>query len=194
MEKTDLNKERIALLKKGDARAFDAIYNQYCDRLFGFVLRYVKLEDDAAEIVQDVFFRLWENKEKITIYSSFEAFLFTMTYNTTISLIRKRIVENKYLEYLKVLHEFQEPMEMANENQYFELKEQIGELLEQLTPRQREIFKLSREEGLSLGQIAEKLDLSPNTVKNHLVSALNHLRKNLDNGLLISSLFFSLFF
>ncbi|NJK94039.1 MAG: hypothetical protein HC905_03115 [Bacteroidales bacterium] len=67
-------------------------------------------------------------------------------------------------------------------------------MLDQLSPRQREIFYLSREKGLSHDAIAEKLNISANTVKNHLVSSLKFLRSNLDNSLLINILFVSLFF
>ncbi len=194
LKKSDTNKELVILLKNGDMQAFDKIYNKYCKRLFGFVVRYVKHEEDAEEIVQEVFIKIWENRDKINVFSAFESFLFTIAYNSTMSIIRKRINEKKYLEHLKVIQEVHNPPEIISEIEFNELKTKIDSLLNELTPRQQEIFRLSREEGLTHEEIAEKLDLSPNTVKNHLVSALNFLRFRIDNGLVVNVLFLSLFF
>ena len=194
MKNREINRELILRLKNGDMGAFDTIYNKYCKRLYGFVIRYVKQDEDAEEIVQEVFVKIWENRNKIDIYSSFESFLFTITYNAAINLIRKRINEKKYLEHLKSIQEVNSPIELSDEIQFKELNEKIESLLNELTPRQKEIFQLSRGEGLTHDEIAKKLNISSNTVKNHLVSALKYLKSNLDNGLMINVLFFYLFF
>lgn len=193
LEKSDINKELVILLKEGDMQAFDEIYNKYCKRLFGFVVRYVKHEEDAEEIIQEVFIKIWENRDKINIFSAFESFLFTIAYNSTMSLIRKRINEKKYLEHLKMIQEIHNPPEIISEIEFNELNSKVNSLLNELTPRQQEIFRLSREDGFTHEEIAEKLDISPNTVKNHLVSALSFLRTHMDNGLVVSVLFLSLF-
>jgi len=187
------NKELLLLLKEGNMVAFDTIYEQYCKRLFGFVIRYVKNEADAEEIVQEVFIKIWENRRKIDVYSSFDSYLFTISYNSAISLLRKRVHEKKYLEHLKSLQEFDLTSELMDEIQFKELNEKIQILLEELTPRQKEIFILSREEGLTHEQIAKKLGISVNTVKNHIVSALALLKSNIDNGLMVNALFVYLF-
>ena len=174
------NKELVKLLKKGDMLAFDAIYEQYAKRLYGFVLRYIKQEADAEEIVQDVFFKIWKARSTLSIYSSFEAFLFTVAYNSTISLLRKRIQEKKYLEHLRKRQQIDQAADLIDEIQYNELNEKIKSLLNELTPRQKEIFRLSRYEGLSHEEIGKKLNISINTVKHHLVAALSFSKKNLD--------------
>jgi RNA polymerase sigma-70 factor (ECF subfamily) len=187
------NKELVKLLKNGDMRAFDAIYEKYSRKLYGFVLRYLKQETDAEEIVQEVFFKIWKSRSRIDIYSSFESFLFTIAYNSTISLLRKRANEKNYLEYLKQRQQIDQASNQIDEIQYNELNEQLESLLNELTPRQKEIFRLSRYEGLSHEEIANKLNISVNTVKNHLVAALSFLKSNLDNGFMINLLFISLF-
>jgi len=187
------NTELILLLKEGNMVAFDAIYEKYCRRLFGFVIRYVKLETDAEEIVQDVFVKIWENREKINTYSSFESYLFTISYNSAISLLRKRIHEKKYLEHLNSLRHENVASELTDEIYFNELNNKIQSLLAKLTPRQKEIFLLSREEGLTHDEIARKLGISANTVKNHLVTVLNFLKSNIDNGLVVNALFVYLF-
>ncbi len=187
------NSELLSLLKEGDMLAFDALYEKYCKRIFAFVVRYVKSETDAEEIVQEVFLKIWENKNKIDVYSSFESYIFTISYNSTISLIRKRVTEKKYIDYLKNLQVAEDVFELTDEVYYTELNGQIQSLLSELTPRQKEIFLLSREEGLTHDEIAKKLGISSNTVKNHIVTTLNFLRSKIDNGIVINAFFAYLF-
>jgi RNA polymerase sigma-70 factor (ECF subfamily) len=187
------NRELLLLLKEGNMVAFDTIYEQYCKRLYGFVIRYVKQDTDAEEIVQEVFIKIWENRRKIDVFSSFESFIFTISYNSTISLLRKRVHEKKYLEHLKFSQEFDLTPELTDEIHFKELNEKIQNLLGELTPRQREIFLLSREEGLTHGQIAKKLGISVHTVKNHIVTVLSLLKSNVDTTLIINALFVCLF-
>ena len=193
MKKANANIELLNLLKKGDMTAFDIIYKKYCKRLYGFVIRYVKYEIDAEEIVQEVFIKIWENREKINLYSSFESYLFTISYNSTISLLRKRIHEKKYLEYIKSCQD-EDFSELTDELYFNELNSKIESLLDELTPRQKEIFLLSREEGLTHNEIAKKLGISSNTVKNHIVSVLSFLKSNINNSLATNALFVYLFF
>ncbi len=174
-------------------KAFDIIYKKYSRRLYGFVSRYIKQEVDTEEIVQEVFIKIWQSRDKINIYSSFESFLFTIAHNATVNLLKKRATEQKYVEHVKSLQHIVETFELTDEIHYKDLKHKFQGLLNELSPRQKQIFQLSREEGLSHKEIAEKLGISANTVKNHLVTTLSFLKSKLDNGLLISGLFVSLF-
>jgi RNA polymerase sigma-70 factor (ECF subfamily) len=187
------NKELLILIREGDMIAFYNIYERYCKRLYGFVLRYIKNEADAEEIVQDVFVKIWEARSKIDVYSSFESFLFTIAYNSTISLFRKRVSEKKYLEYLKLLQHLEKAPDLIDEIQFNDLNSKVQALLNELTQRQKEIFLLSREEGLSHEEIAKKLNISINTVKKHMVNTLAFLRSGLGSGLMVNLLFASLF-
>lgn len=166
--------ELLILLQKGDRVAFYLIYERYSKRLYGFVLRFLKQKEDAEEIVQEVFIKIWESKNKIDVFASFESFIFTIAYNATISLLRKRITENKYLEHLKSI-QFENDPEIIEEIHYRQLNEKVQILLDKLTPRQKEIFLLSREEGLSHNEIAEKLNISVLTVKKHISNTLSFL-------------------
>jgi RNA polymerase sigma-70 factor, ECF subfamily len=187
------NNELLLRLKEGNIVAFDSIYEQYCKRLYAFVIRYVKQESDAEEIVQEVFIKIWENRVKIDVYSSFESYLFTITYNSAITFLRKRVHEKKYLEHVRSLQEVNTASELTDDLYFKELNSKLQSLLLELTPRQREIFLLSREEGLTHDEIAKKLGISSNTVKNHIVSVLNFLKSNIDNTIIINALFVSLF-
>jgi len=173
--------------------AFNAIYAAYCYKLHEFVLRYLKQEEDAEEIVQEVFVKIWRSRDKIDIYASFESFLFTVAYNATISLLRKRLSENKSREYLRSLQQVDTTEHITGELQFRELDQKVQLLLEQLTPRQKEIYLLSREEGLTHKEIAQKLSISESTVNNHLVTTIKYLRSHIDNSLAVNILFFCLF-
>ena len=187
------NTELVKLLKKGDMVAFNAIYNKYCYKLHEFVFMYLKQEEDAEEIVQEVFVKIWESRNKLDVYSSFEAFLFTIAYNATISLLRKRVSENKSREYLKSLQQIDAAEQVIDEIQFKELDQKVQSLLEQLTPRQKEIYLLSREDGLTHKEIAGKLNISESTVNNHLVTTLKYLKSHIDSSLAINALFLCLF-
>ena len=174
-------------------KVFDIIYEKYSKRLYGFVFRYVKQKADTEGIVQEVFIKIWKSRDKIDVYSSFESFLFTIAHNATVNLLKKRATEQKYAEHVKSLQRIEETYELTDEIQYKELKQKYQDLLNELTPRKKEIFQLSREEGLNNREIANKLGISVQTVKNHLVTTLSFLKSKLDNGLLISALFSCLF-
>jgi RNA polymerase sigma-70 factor, ECF subfamily len=188
------NSDLIRLLNEGDIVAFDAIYERYCNRLFGFVLRYLKNREDTEEIVQEVFLKMWETRQRIDSYSSFDSFIFTIAYNATITLLRKRITEKKYLSNIKHRQEIDSTPDLIDEIQFKELDERVHLLMNRLTPRQQEVFRLSREERLTHDQIAQKLNISANTVKNHIVTTLAFLKSELDNGLIVNILFVYLFF
>lgn len=183
----------MLLLQKDDQVAFYQIYERYGRRLFGFVLRYIKQEADAEEIVQEVFLKIWEARYRIDLFSSFESFLFTIAYNATIGLLRKRVTERKYIDYLKTMQNPDASNSGEEEVHFHERNEKIHFLLNQLTPRQREIFLLSREEGLTHEEIAVKLQISVNTVKKHMVNTLAFLRSHIDTDMAVGLFYVSLF-
>ena len=193
MKETKTNRDLLLLLKKGNVIAFDNIYEMYSKRLYGFVLRYVKQKEDAEGIVQEVFIKIWETRNKIDIYLSFDSFIFTIAYNTTINLLRKRINEHKYHERLNSVQQITEADQIIDEIHFKEINTQLQSLINKLTPRQKEIFQLSRELGLTHEEIAKKLNISVNTVKNHMVTTLAFIKSHIDNGLIANILFISLF-
>lgn len=142
-------------------------------------MRYIKQDADAEEIVQDVFVKIWESRYKIDVNASFGSFLFTIAYNTTISLLRKRVSEKKYLEYLQTLQQSDKSPDLMDTIYFTELNEKVQTILDKLTPRQKEIFQLSRERGLTHDEIAKKLNISVNTVKKHMTNTLTLLKSKM---------------
>ncbi|SHJ43053.1 RNA polymerase sigma-70 factor, ECF subfamily [Tangfeifania diversioriginum] len=193
MKVTKSDKELLLLLQKDDRVAFYNIYERYSKRLYWFVLQYVKLDADAEEIVQEVFLKIWEKRKTIDVFSSFKSFLFTVAYNATISLLRKRVTENKYLDHLQSIQKATQTTDSTDELYFNELNDKLKSLLNELSPRQKEIYLLSREEGLTHEQISKKLNVSVNTVKKHMSNTVSFLKLHLNNGLFISVLFIYLF-
>jgi RNA polymerase sigma-70 factor (ECF subfamily) len=187
-----VTEETIKRLKNGDVLAFDIIYRKYSPKLFGFILNILKVESDAEEIMQEVFLKIWEMRNEIGSYTSFNSFLYTITYNKSINLIRKKITERKYIDFLKTLPELTKPS-VIDDLQFAELSAELKSLIEKLPLRQKEVFLLSRENELSYQEIADKLNISKNTVENHMVRALRFLKTNLKTLSLMHSLFLFLF-
>lgn len=180
------NSELVLLIRKDDRVAFYHIYERYFKKLYWFVLKYIKQKEDAEEIVQEVFVKIWESRSKIDAHSSFESFLFTVAYNATISVIRKKASESKYIEHIRSLQHVNNLPDLIDEIYFNELNDKVQLLLNELTPRQKEIFRLSREEGLSHDEIAKELGISVNTVKKHMANTLAFLKSHFDNKLIIS--------
>ncbi|WP_163325558.1 RNA polymerase sigma factor [Draconibacterium mangrovi] len=193
MKTNKTNTELLLRLKQDDKVAFYNLYERYSKRLYSFVFRFIKQESDTEEIVQEVFVKIWEKRRTIDAYSSFESFLFTIAYNSTISLFRKRINEKKYLEHLFALQKEKKTPELIDEIQFNDLKEQVSYLIDALTPRQKEIYKLSRESGLTYQEIGEKLNISATTVKKHMANTLSYLKTNMQNNMFAALLFMHLF-
>jgi len=172
--------------------AFDALYRNYSRRLYKFSIAILKSSEEAENIVQEVFLNLWLNREKIEKGSSVKYYIFTIAYNSSISIIRKRIKESRFIEYLRTLQDInQEPVDMQIE--YNELEEKLTMIIDSLPERQKEVYLLHRIEGLKYSQIAERLNISVNTIENHISRALKTIRQKLGNYSLLAILFTFLF-
>jgi len=172
------DEQLVILLKKDDPQAFTEIYSRYAESLAGFAASKLYSLDDARDILHDIFVKLWENREELHITSNLQSYLFTVIRHRIIDKIRKNITREEYAAVRQSLNAvYQDSIEKGLEAR--ELQQTIEKSLDQLPPRVKEIYKLSREQELSNREIAEKLNLSEQTVKNQLSAALKHLRKTL---------------
>lgn len=157
----------------------DQIIEEYYPRVYAFALVQVRSEAMAKDIVQDIFLQLIRRSSKLSEINHLESYIFTMTRNAIYRYHQRiQITQDLKSGMLRFLPEYRPVVEEQVEAR--EMERFMLEIIEQLPDRQREIFKLSRETGLSHKEIAEKLDISPNTVKNHLVQALKTLRSELE--------------
>jgi len=191
--KDNITQELLTRLKNGDILAFDYVYEMYSHKLFSFVFKILKNEAEVDDIVQEVFVKIWESRNKLEDYKLLNSYIFTIAYNNSIDLIRKRISNNKYLEHLKNSASINLTPTIISQIEFNELNNKVEKLICNLPDRQKQVYLLQREDCLTYPEIAEKLGISKNTVENHMVKALKYLRQNIDNSLLINMLFVSLF-
>jgi RNA polymerase sigma-70 factor, ECF subfamily len=193
LDKENITQELLTRLKNGDMLAFDQLYEHYSHKLFSFVFKILKNQAEADDIVQEVFVKIWETRENLGDYKLLNSYFFTIAYNNSIDLIRKRINNNKYLEHLKNSSVIQISPSVISEVEFNELNSHVKKLIANLPERQKQVYLLNREHGLTYAEIAEQLGISKNTVENHMVKALKYLRVNMNNSLLINMLFVTLF-
>lgn len=193
LNKDNITYELLTRLKNGDMLAFDRVYELYSHKLFSFVFKILKNEAEADDIVQEVFVKIWESRHKLEDYKLLNSYIFTIAYNNSIDLIRKRINNTKYLEHLKNSAVINSTPNVISQIEFNELNIQAEKLIANLPERQKQVYLLHREKGLTYPEIAEKLGISKNTVENHMAKALKYLRQNMNTSLLINLLFISLF-
>ena len=169
---------------------FDSIYINNFSWLFLFAKEYVLFDEEAENIVQDIFLMLWEKREALRVDVSLTAYLFTLVKNKCIDFLRHQMVEQMYSENVK--HEYNEELNvklfaLESFDHNFSSEEDIETLLrnaiDKLPERCRLIFIKSRIEGKKYKEIAEELNLSVNTVEGQISIALKKLREELKDYL-----------
>ncbi len=180
-------------LRKGDKQALDEIYKFFYPKLYVFAKSFLKVEDDINDILQDVFVKLWLSREKIGKVETFNSYLFTIAKNAIVSYFREKSKDQKFEARVKEILVSAEN-EYNDELEYRDLKQNLESIIDQLPNKRKQIFKLSREEGLSNKEIAEKLDISVKTVEDHMRHALRFIRKHLKTIEIFTILYVSLFF
>ncbi|OJY91309.1 MAG: hypothetical protein BGP14_15870 [Sphingobacteriales bacterium 44-15] len=163
----------------GNQGAFRELFEKHRAKLYNYLYTVVKSKEIAEEIVIDVFLKIWTGRELITEIRNMDAFLHKVAYNKALDFFRIAS-RNAALQKL-IRREMEEAREKQADHrlQEWECKEIINRALERLSPQRRIIFTLSRMEGLSYDQIAEKLHLSRNTVRNTMAETLRSLRSYL---------------
>lgn len=169
----------------GNKEVFEKVFNTYYQKLVYYAKEFVYDEEAARELVQDTFVKLWEIHEEIKPDSNLGALLYTIIRNKCLNYLKQLSIRRKYEENQKKLHDDIMFNYTVLNNKVFdtvvvnELQEIIDKALRTLSPRSREVFELSRKHGLKYREIAEKLNISINTVENHMVDVLKNLRKYL---------------
>lgn len=177
MSYTDFSTEHdlFRQVSEGSRSAFRVLFEMYNGRLATFIYKLTKSETVAAELVQDIFVKLWVNRSELSDVRNVQAYLFTMASNRTIDHLRKVAAESRMLNNLwNRIARFQESVE--EEYNAKECSDLVNQAIVQLSPQKQRIFKLSRYEGLNHEEIASQLRLSKSTVKNHLVESLRHIK------------------
>lgn len=171
------NSERILNLNQGNKKAFQLIFDEWYEHMCFFAHRILNDHTIAEDIVQDAFINLWKNKEKIETEEHIKAFLYKVVRNKCINHIKHEEIKRKYAK------NFEHPIESDD---FFvrlvieeETKRLIFETEEQLTQKQKEVFKLAMK-GFNNQEISKELGISINTVKTHKRIAYGILKKKIE--------------
>jgi RNA polymerase sigma-70 factor (family 1) len=171
-------REITKLLAAGSELAFTKIFDRYEAKLYHTAYRVLKSRPLAEEIVQEVFLKLWTRRIALPEFRSLEAFLYTMTKNLTIDMLRKRKVE------VTVAYKWQAKRKLVDnvlENAVAdaEYEQLLKQAINRLTPQQKQVYELSRIEGLSHQDIANRLNISSKRVNNIISEAVSYIHKDL---------------
>jgi RNA polymerase sigma-70 factor (family 1) len=173
----------LLLLKvsEGDENAFGYLFKTYSNSLSYFILRLTESEQLTQEIVQDVFVKIWINRGALPAVSCFKAYLFTIARNHAFNCL-KQIAREKNRKREWVNDVLNLAVATTEESAGFDSGKLIDEAIELLPPRQKNVYLMSREQGIRQEEIARQLNISLETVKKHMVLALrflkHHLRSN----------------
>jgi len=179
------DQELVHLLKSGDHRAFEEIYERNWGVLFFHALKMLNDEDEAKDVVQEVFIGFWNKSESFHIQSSLNAYLFSTTRNKVLNLIRDKKTRVGYIDLFSLyIDEHSDSiLEQIAEKELFRA---IEEVTQSLPEKMRLVFELSRREHLTHKVIAERLAISEGTVKRQISNALKYFRRGLNNlGILV---------
>ena len=172
------DKELVALLKEGSQQAFAELYIRYYDSLFFYCKKYLKDEYGAEDIVQDIFIQLWDTHDTINITSSFSGYIYTSAHNRILKMIRHFDVHLRYAQHILMnAKEWTNETEDSIMNNDFTAL--LNEMMERLSPKQKEVFRLSRIEGLTYKEISEMLQISIPAVQKHASIALEKIKEHL---------------
>lgn len=174
--------ERISVQTKSLSKNFDEIYIIYFSRMKRFAKEYVLSDEDAENIVQDVFMVLWEKRDILEIRVDLVPYLFVLVKNKCLDYLRHKVVHNEYKQEIIMKLFSLEQMNYSFTSDE-EIERIIVDAINKLPDRCRNIFIKSRIEGKKYRQIAEELNLSVNTVENQMSLALKKLRVELKDYL-----------
>ena len=181
----NLTKDRenalLQRMKKGDEKAFSELYHSYKNKLYSFLLGLVQDSSIAEDLFQDIFYKVWINREYISEVDNFNAFIYRIARNQAIDELRRFTKETLAFQNItETDHEKEiDPFKDIENN---EVIQKIDEAIGLLPPQQQKIYILHHRKGYSNEEIAQELNISVFTVRNHLVKANTKLREILSRS------------
>jgi len=180
--------ELAHLLKEGRPQALTEIYNRYNSLLYIYAYKKLGDKSEAEDVVQEIFVRLWKNHKLFSLKSTLASYLYRSVRNRSLDIFAHKKIKSSYIASLQVF------IDNQTATTDFLIREKdisglVDREIKSLPPRMREIFILSRKEHLSHKQIAQKLNISPETVDKQIKRALRVLRIRLKMVLILTNFF-----
>jgi len=192
-ETRNIDQQLVKSLRKGDVFAYNELFHKYSQKVYNFSIKHLENEEDVKDLVQEIFMKIWDKRNEINEKKSFNGFLFTITLNSIRDYFRRKVKNRKLIDkWLEETEPYSDSTVLSIE--FKSLEKVVGTLVEQLPPKRRMVFRLSRNEGLSNDEIAEQMNIQKKTVENHLNLALRYLRERLQEHSFLAILFFALFY
>ena len=188
MNKPIEERQLVIQLKDGNQASYKVLYDKYAPMLFAFSRKYLQTQEDAEEIVQEVFLRIWEKKENIDENQSFSSYVIQAAKYRIYNGFRKKVNEQAYLDFLIYADDSSRNFTELDVN-YHAVKKKAESAIMAMPPKRQEIFRLSREDGLKNREIAVKLQISIKTVENQMGLALKFLKDELSEYQMLIFLF-----
>jgi hypothetical protein len=166
----------IEALQNGDHKAFEEVFLTYFDKVKYLLTGLLRSESDAEELAQDIFVKLWINRQSIDPSKAFSTYIYTIARNTALNYLKHKLVEENFRNSLNDLD-----VEEADSSDGILFAKEISLLVEMTVCRmpiqRRKIYQMSREKGISNNEIAEKLGISKKTVENQISLALQEIKR-----------------
>lgn len=161
-------------LAKGDHQAYEILFLHYQPKIYHFLCGFIKNDEEAFDMTQDIFYKVWTNRQIMREVTSFKAYLFSMARHLIYNNYEHNLVKEKY-----TLDQLQQSEAFHLEEEFYakELSLLIDLVVKQMPEQRRRVFEMSRKEGLSSTEIAQRLNINKRTVENHISNALSDLRK-----------------
>lgn len=170
----------IELIKSGNKVAFDQLFLEYYSFLCNYAYKFLSEKEASEEVVQDIFFNLWNKREQLEITTSIKSYLFQSVKNKCLTLIKHLEVREEYKQHNKEIISYYEKQDQSTDS---ELAEMIDSAINKLPEERQKVFRLSRYEGLKYQEIADHLNISVKTVEAQMSKALRFLREELKDYL-----------
>jgi RNA polymerase sigma-70 factor (ECF subfamily) len=177
----------IQEISTGSEKAFEQLFRTYYSGLCGYAIKYVWDPDQAEEIVQNLFYNLWNKKGNLSVDLSIEAYLFRAVRNACLNYLKHQKIRQHHAEAVKKIPSA-EVLTEENPVETLELQNKIEEAVDGLPPERKKIFLMSRYEGMKYKDIAQHLGISVKTVEAQMGKALKSLRENLADYLVVTIL------
>lgn len=185
--------DTLKLLREGNHKAFEELFETYFESLSSYAFSILRDSDEAQDIVQKVFFKLWDQHKELEIRTSVKSYLYRIVHNESLNFVHQRTNRAEINREISLYND-DSTNNVSEQIIASDLQKAIDNALGELPPQCRKVFEMSRMEQKSYSEIARNLTISVNTVENHISKALRQLRISLKDYLIVLLFFINIFF